>query len=142
MSENPSTYPSALLAAQRAAYRHSGAPSLKDRRADLAKLRTALIANRSRIEAAIAEDFGHRSRHETSIMELAGLVGGIDYLRKQLKEQCSSTPTNSSRSSQLIIETARPIRIAINRSTTISICIESPDEQFLITLSNFSRRHP
>jgi len=84
MSETPSTDLSALLAAQRAAYRHSGAPSLKDRRADLAKLRAALIANRSRIEAAIDQDFGHRSRHETSIMELAGLVGGIDYLHKQL----------------------------------------------------------
>ena len=83
MSDNPSDL-SALLAEQRAAYRHSGAPSLKERRADLTKLRTALIANRSRIEAAIDQDFGHRSRHETSIMELAGLVGGVDYLHKQL----------------------------------------------------------
>ena len=83
MSDNPSEL-SALLAEQRAAYRQSGAPSLKERRADLTKLRTALIANRSRIEAAIDQDFGHRSRHETSVMELAGLVGGVDYLHKQL----------------------------------------------------------
>ncbi len=76
--------PAKVLAAQRAAYRRDGAPSLADRRADLSKLRAALIAHRSRIEAAINTDFGHRSRHETSIMELAGLIGGIDYLLKQL----------------------------------------------------------
>ncbi|MEO6780706.1 MAG: coniferyl aldehyde dehydrogenase [Bradyrhizobium sp.] len=76
--------PARLLAGQRAAYRRHGAPSLDDRRADLSKLRAALIANRSRIESAIDTDFGHRSRHETSIMELAGLIGGIDYLRRNL----------------------------------------------------------
>ena len=74
-----------LLAAQRAAYRRDGAPSLATRRADLSKLRAALIANRSKIEAAINTDFGHRSRHETSIMELAGMIGGIDYLHKNLR---------------------------------------------------------
>lgn len=76
--------PTRLLAAQRAAYRCAGAPSLTDRRADLSKLKAALIVNRSKIEAAINADFGHRSRHETSIMELAGLIGGIDYLHKHL----------------------------------------------------------
>lgn len=82
---SPSANLSRLLAAQRAAYRREGAPSLADRRADLSKFRTALIANRSKIEAAIDNDFGHRSRHETSIMEIAGLVGGIDYLSKNLR---------------------------------------------------------
>ena len=88
MTTDPSSSPSVdlvhLLEAQRAAYRREGAPSLADRRADLSKLRAALIDNRSLIEAAINTDFGHRSRHETSIMELAGLIGGIDYLRKNL----------------------------------------------------------
>jgi coniferyl-aldehyde dehydrogenase len=77
--------PAQLLAAQRAAYRRDGAPSHDARRADLSRLRAALIANRGRIEAAVDTDFGHRSRHETSIMELAGLIGGIDYLRKNLR---------------------------------------------------------
>jgi coniferyl-aldehyde dehydrogenase len=74
-----------LLSTQRAAYRRDGAPPLAERRADLSKLRAALIAYRGRIEAAIDKDFGHRSRHETSLMEIGGLVGGIDYLRKNLR---------------------------------------------------------
>jgi len=74
-----------LLAAQRAAYRRDGAPSLSRRRADLSRLRAALIANRSRIEAAIDADFGHRSRHETGILELGGLISGIDYLHRNLR---------------------------------------------------------
>ena len=79
-----------LLTAQRAAYRRDGAPSLAHRRTDLLKLRAALIANRSWIENAINTDFGHRSRHETSIMELAGLIGGIDYLHKHLPRMMRS----------------------------------------------------
>ena len=73
--------PADLLALLRAAFRRDGAPSLANRRSDLLRLRATLIANRSKIEAAINMDFGHRSRHETSIMEVAGLIGGIDYLR-------------------------------------------------------------
>lgn len=77
--------PAQLLAAQRVAFRREGAPTLDERRADLSRLRKMLIANRSQIEAAINTDFGHRSRHETSIMELAGMIGGIDYLRSNLR---------------------------------------------------------
>lgn len=75
----------ALFDAQRAAFLRDGAPSLADRRADLAKLKKALIDRRGEIEAAVDSDFGHRSRHETAIMEIFGIVGGIDYLRKNLR---------------------------------------------------------
>ncbi|PAU78398.1 coniferyl aldehyde dehydrogenase [Halomonas salipaludis] len=89
MTTDPSASPAidlaALLAVQRAAYRRDGAPSLADRRANLAKLRTALIDNRTRLEEAISADFGHRSRHETSIMELGSTISGIDYLHKHLR---------------------------------------------------------
>ncbi|MCE9663271.1 coniferyl aldehyde dehydrogenase [Halomonas sp. M5N1S17] len=74
-----------LLAAQREAYRRDGAPSLTERRADLSRLRAALIENRTRLEEAINADFGHRSRHETSIMELGSTISGIDYLHKHLR---------------------------------------------------------
>ncbi|MCQ1766947.1 coniferyl aldehyde dehydrogenase [Neorhizobium galegae] len=74
-----------LLDAQRAAFLRDGSPSLARRRADLAKLKKALIDRRSAIEAAFDSDFGHRSRHETAIMEIFGLVGGIDYLRRNLR---------------------------------------------------------
>ncbi|MBD3896477.1 coniferyl aldehyde dehydrogenase [Halomonas sp. ML-15] len=74
-----------LLSALRAAYRRDGAPSLAERRADLAALRAALIENRRQLEEAINADFGHRSRHETSVMELGSTISGIDYLHKHLR---------------------------------------------------------
>jgi len=74
-----------LLEAQRAAFLRDGSPSLGQRRADLAKLKQALISRREAIAAAIDSDFGHRSRHETAIMEIFGVVVGIDYLRKNLR---------------------------------------------------------
>src|ERR1043166_4946988 len=75
-----------LLAGQRAAFLRDGAPSLARRRTDLARLKHALIGRRQALEAAIASDFGNRSRHETAIMEISGLVGGIDYLRRNLRQ--------------------------------------------------------
>ncbi len=74
-----------ILHAQRAAYLRDGAPSLTARRNDLRKLKAALIARRGAIEEAINTDFGHRSRHETAIMEIVGVVQGIDYLRRNLR---------------------------------------------------------
>ena len=44
-----------------------------------------LLARRSEIEEAINTDFGHRSRHETAMMELLGVVQGIDYLQRNLR---------------------------------------------------------
>jgi coniferyl-aldehyde dehydrogenase len=75
----------ALLAAQRAAFLRDGPPSLAQRRADLANLKQALIDRRGAIEAAIDSDFGHRSRHETAIMEIFSVVAGIDYLHRNLR---------------------------------------------------------
>lgn len=74
-----------ILAAQRAAYLRDGAPSLAARRSDLSRLKAALIARRSAIEEAINADFGNRSRHETAMMELGGVVQGIDYLKHNLR---------------------------------------------------------
>jgi coniferyl-aldehyde dehydrogenase len=74
-----------ILQVQRAAYLRDGAPSLAARRNDLARFKAALIARRRAIEKAITIDFGHRSRHETAIMEIVGVVQGIDYLRRNLR---------------------------------------------------------
>jgi len=73
------------LARQRAAFLRDGPPSLAERRANLKKLRAALLARRSRLEAAVDADFGHRSRHETAIMETLALTWGIDYLLRNLR---------------------------------------------------------
>ena len=73
-----------LLARQRAAFLRDGPPSLVERRANLKKLRAALLARSGDFEAALDADFGHRSRHETAIMEVLVLTWGIDYLHKHL----------------------------------------------------------
>ena len=74
-----------ILQTQRAADLREGAPSLAARRTDLRKFKAALIARRSDLETAIDTDFGHRSRHETALMEIVGVVQGIDYLRRNLR---------------------------------------------------------
>jgi coniferyl-aldehyde dehydrogenase len=74
-----------ILARQRAAFLHDGPPSLGQRRADLKRLRAAVIAQRPAIEAALNADFGHRSRHETAMMEIMALIMGIDYLHRNLR---------------------------------------------------------
>ncbi len=80
-----------ILRAQRAAYLRDGAPSLAARRNDLRNLKAALLARRSDIEEAINTDFGHRSRHETALMELVSVVQGIDYLRRNLRRSMRPT---------------------------------------------------
>jgi coniferyl-aldehyde dehydrogenase len=76
---------SSLLASQRAAFLRDGSPSLATRRAHLRKLRAAVLARREQLEAALEADFGHRSRHETAIMEMLPLTWGIDYLHRNLR---------------------------------------------------------
>ncbi|MEU7748086.1 aldehyde dehydrogenase family protein [Nonomuraea sp. NPDC049158] len=44
-----------------------------------------MIARRRAIEEAINTDFGHRSRHETAIIEIVGVVQGIAYLQRNLR---------------------------------------------------------
>ena len=86
--EGTATRPEALprlLARQRAAFLRDGPPSLAERRANLKKLRAALLARRADFEAALDADFGHRSRHETAIMEMLVVTWGIDYLHKNLR---------------------------------------------------------
>jgi coniferyl-aldehyde dehydrogenase len=86
--EGTTTRPEALsrlLARQRAAFLRNGPPSLAERRANLKKLRAALLARRADFEAALDADFGHRSRHETALMEMLLVTWGIDYLHKNLR---------------------------------------------------------
>src|ERR1700683_1258556 len=74
-----------VLARQRTAFLLDGPPSLAQRRADLQKLKAAVISRRSAIETAWSADFGPRSRHETTIAEILALVQGIDYLHRRLR---------------------------------------------------------
>ncbi|CAB3745881.1 coniferyl aldehyde dehydrogenase [Paraburkholderia humisilvae] len=75
----------ALFNQQRQAFLSQPAPDISKRKAQLAMLRSAVLAFRDEIETAISADFGNRSRHETGIMELAGVVQAIDYLSRKLR---------------------------------------------------------
>ncbi|MCA3779425.1 MAG: coniferyl aldehyde dehydrogenase [Burkholderia sp.] len=77
--------PAALLARQRSAFVAEGPQSLQQRKARLARLRAVVLAHRRDVEEAVNADFGHRSRHETAIMELVGVVQAIDYLTRHLR---------------------------------------------------------
>lgn len=73
------------LSRQRAAFLRDGPPTLGQRKADLLKLKAAILARKDEIEQALREDFGHRSPHETAIMELLPLVQGINYQCRNLR---------------------------------------------------------
>lgn len=75
-----------ILNNQRNAFLQDGPPTLEQRRADLKKFKSAMIARRKEIEEAINKDFGHRSRHETAIAEIIGVIEGIKYLSRNLKK--------------------------------------------------------
>jgi len=74
-----------ILHKQRDAFLREGAPSLAQRRADLRKFLSAIVAKRNEIEAAVNADFGHRSKHETDIVEIIGVIEGIRYLDRNLR---------------------------------------------------------
>lgn len=74
-----------ILTRQRGAFLRDGPPSLGQRRGDLKKLRGAIVARQREIEEALSKDFGHRSRHETAMLEILPLVMGIDYLHGNLR---------------------------------------------------------
>ena len=75
----------ATLVRQRAAFLRDGPPSLARRRSDLMKLKDAIWKHREDFVAAINTDFGHRSRQETILFDLASVVDGINYLRRNLR---------------------------------------------------------
>ena len=75
-----------ILNNQREAFLKESISTLQQRRADLKKFRLALIAKRNDIREAINADFGHRSKTETDIVEILGVVEGIKYLEKNLRK--------------------------------------------------------
>ena len=76
---------SAVLALQRAAYHAHPVPSYEERRQDLKRLQAFLRDHQEAIADAISADYGHRSRHETRLAEIAPAVDGISHALKHLK---------------------------------------------------------
>ena len=81
----PAIYAATTLEQQRRAFLNDGPPGFERRKTNLVKLRAAVLAHRRDVEEAISADFGNRSRHETDIMELLGVVQSIDYLLRHLR---------------------------------------------------------
>ena len=71
---------------QRAAYLKNTMPSLQQRKADLLSLKALLSDNLEDIVAAISEDYGNRSRHETLFAEVISVTDGINATIKNLKK--------------------------------------------------------
>lgn len=74
-----------VFAGQRAAFALERYPSYQTRRANLQALKALVLDNADEIAAAIAADFGHRSVHETKLLDIFGLVSEINHALKCLK---------------------------------------------------------
>ena len=74
----------AMFRAQREAFHAAPMPDARRRRADLQRLKDALIGHRDAFADAVHDDFGGRSRHET-LAELLGSVQGIRYARRHVR---------------------------------------------------------
>ena len=75
-----------VFARQRAASRESTYPDLQARLASLGKLEKILQENQTAIIEAISTDFGNRCSQETRMLEIFGLLGGINHSRKRMKK--------------------------------------------------------
>ncbi|ATU72455.1 putative coniferyl aldehyde dehydrogenase [Gluconacetobacter sp. SXCC-1] len=69
-----------ILDSQRAAFLQDGPPDLKQRRADLRRLKAEILKRRTEIVRALKTDFGQRSERESAIVELIPLVQSINYM--------------------------------------------------------------
>lgn len=77
--------PGVALAALRSGYESEPYPSEAVRNGRLAALDRMLRDNALRIEQAISDDFGHRSVHETRLLELFPCLEGIRHARWHLR---------------------------------------------------------
>ena len=74
-----------VFALQRQAFAEERYPSYQTRRANLLALKALVLENAERIAAAISNDFGHRSEHETKMLDIFGLVSEINHAVRCLK---------------------------------------------------------
>ncbi|WP_234414012.1 coniferyl aldehyde dehydrogenase [Ideonella sp. A 288] len=69
----------AALAAQRQACLGAPVPGLRERTTDLRTLQRFIRENKAALCDAVSADYGHRSRHETLLAEIAPAIDGIDH---------------------------------------------------------------
>jgi coniferyl-aldehyde dehydrogenase len=79
----------ASLERQRQAYRAHPVPSLAERKDDLRTLARFVRENQDAICEAISADYGHRSRHETLLLEIVPALDGIKDALRHLRQWMS-----------------------------------------------------
>ena len=75
-----------LLITQQQAFRQNEAPSYRERLAKLDKVIALVRQNESRIVDAINQDYGNRSRFESTVADCLGVVSSAKYAKKHLKK--------------------------------------------------------
>lgn len=75
----------ATFESQRWAARRDGPPSYEVRRDRLDKLQAILERYEDELVAAMAADFGHRSPHESRLLDVVTAIGDIKEIRRRLK---------------------------------------------------------
>jgi acyl-CoA reductase-like NAD-dependent aldehyde dehydrogenase len=75
-----------LLAGQRAAFVRAPFPDVETRDRRLAALERLLRENADAIAAAVSRDFGHRSPHETQLLELFPSLEAVRHARRRLRK--------------------------------------------------------
>ena len=73
-----------VLGRQRASFLRDGPPPLAARRETLKKLKEAILAREDDFAAALNQDFGHRSKEESLLFDVASTVSSINYLHGNL----------------------------------------------------------
>ncbi len=85
-AEEPRAMLTNCLDMQRAAYLQNPVSDYQERLQDLNAMERMIRDNKEEIIQAISADFGNRSRHETLLAEIFGVLDGIKHTRKDLKK--------------------------------------------------------
>ncbi len=76
--------PADILSLQRQAFIKAGPPPLAERKADIKKLRDAVVRETGGIASAISADFGNRSRHETLLADVWPVIASARHTLRHL----------------------------------------------------------
>ncbi|WP_163937933.1 coniferyl aldehyde dehydrogenase [Paraferrimonas sp. SM1919] len=75
-----------VLQKQQQAFRETPYPALHSRRQKLESLKQAILINKDNLTAALSNDFGHRSVHDSMFTDIMPSILNINYILKNLKK--------------------------------------------------------
>lgn len=80
----PNSDMGAILARQKAAHIRDGAPSLQQRIEWLDRAIGLLVDHGDELNDAMSEDFGHRSKDQSALTDIAGSIGALKFAKKNV----------------------------------------------------------